>query len=332
MKKTTILALVLGLCLIGGAACATGGTAKAGSANPEDVLKLLPVDSQGVFFVDIHRAMQTEVASKMIQEDDNYEEYLKFVEESGIDPKEDIFFVAFGLLSGSLGEDMDGAAVINLRYDKDKMLAMIQDKVESEILSADHNGVTVYSASAKEDDEDGYFAFLDDSNVVVGNEEGVKSGIDVFQKTKDNVFQNEDLAGVLDRTDKDTIFWGAMLVPKEDLAKAAEGNPQLSPLQNMNALVLNFDHKNAMVTVKIKAEGDDPDANKQIADMLNGLKAMGAMMIPPDKPELNDLLNSITVDHGADFVLIDASISDEVLQTLKDQLPKEEKEGSEEIK
>ncbi len=331
MKKMTILALVLGISLIGSTACATGETAKAGSASPEDVLKLLPADSQGVFFLDIHRAMQTEVAMKMIQEDDNYEEYLKFVEESGIDPKEDIFYVAFGLLSGSLGEDMDGAGIINLRYDKEKMLSMIEGKVEGEILTGDYNGVTVYSVK---EDEDANWAFLDESNVVVGNERGVQGCIDVMQKSKDNVFQNEALAGVLDRAEKDTIFWGAMLVPKEDLAKAAEGNPQLSPLKNMNALVLNFDHKNAMMSIKIKAEGDDPDANKQIAEMLTGLKAMGAMMIPPDKPEFNDLLKSLTVSHGADHVLIDANIPDEVLESLKEQLPTEKKdeEGTEEIK
>lgn len=324
MKRTTMLSLVLGLILIGTIACGTQETAKAGSAKPEDILKLLPVESQGVFFVDIHRAMQTDLANKMIKEDDNYEEYMKFVEASGINPEEDIFYVAVGLLSGGLGGKQEGAAVVNLRYDKDKALAMIEEKVEGEIATEDYNGITVYSAEA--DDDEVFFAFLDASNVVIGNSGSVQSCIDVMQKTKDNVFKNEALAGVLDRADKGTIFWGAMLVPKEDMAKAAEGNPQLKPLQNMNALVLNFDHKNAMVTVKIKAEGDDPDANKQIADMLNGLKAMGAMMIPPDKPELNDLLNSVTVSHAADHVMIDASIPDEVLQKLKAELPTQEKE------
>ncbi len=321
MKRTTMFSLVLGLILIGTIACGTQETAKAGSAKPEDILKYLPVESQGVFFFDVHRAMQTDLANKMIKEDENYEEYLKFVETSGIDPEEDIFYVAVGLLSGG---QQEGAAVVNLRYDKDKVLAMIKEKVEGEIATEDYNGITVYSAEA--DDDEAFFAFLDSSNVVIGKSVSVRSCIDVMQKTKDNVFKNEALAGVLDRTDKGTIFWGAMLVPKEDLAKAAEGNPQLKPLQNMNALVLNFDHKNAMVIVKIKAEGDDPDANKQIADMLTGLKAMGAMMIPPDKPELNDLLNSVTVSHAADHIMIDVSIPDEVLQKLKAELPTQEKE------
>jgi rRNA processing protein Krr1/Pno1 len=297
-------------------------TAKAGSASPEDVLKFLPVEAQGVFFVDIQRAMQTEVANKMIQEDDNYQEYLKFVEESGIDPKEDIFYVALGLLSSGLGKQ-EGAAVVNLRYDKEKLLALIEEKVEGEIATEDYNGITVYSPESEDEEA---FAFLDASHMVIGNSVSIQSCIDVMQKTKDNVFKNEGLAGVLDRTDKDTIFWGAMLVPKEDMAKAAEENAQLKPLQNMNALVLNFDHKNAMVTVKIKAEGDDPDGNQQIADMLNGLKAMGAMMIPEDKPELNDLLSSVTVSHAADHVMIDVSIPDEVLQKLKEELPTQEKE------
>jgi len=323
MKRTTILALVLGLMFIGTTACKTGETAKAGSAKPEDVLKYLPVEAQGVFFVDIHRAMQTEVASKMIQEDENYEEYLKFVEESGIDPQEDIFYVALGVLSGSMLSQQEAVGVLNLRYDKDRLMAMIEEKTEDEITSEDYSGITVYKPKS---DEDAVFAFLDASNVVIGNPGAVRSCIDVMQKTRDNVFNNEALSGVLDRADKSTIFWGAMLVPKDDMAKAAEGNPQLKPLQNMNALVMNFDHKNAMVTMKIKAESDDPDANKQIADMLNGLKAMGAMMVPEDKPEFNDLLNSVTVSFGDDHVMIDASIADEVLQKLKAEIPTAEKE------
>ena len=46
---------------------------KAGTAKATDILNLIPVDVQGVFFVDVNSAMSTEFANKMIQEDENYQ-------------------------------------------------------------------------------------------------------------------------------------------------------------------------------------------------------------------------------------------------------------------
>lgn len=330
MKKLAVYTVVIGLILLGTVACGPKETAQAGSAKPEDVLKYLPVEAQGVFFVDIHRAMETDVAAKLMEDEENSAEFLDFINKSGIDPKEDIYYAAIGILSGGLGGDQKGAAVINLRYDKAKVLAFIEEKAEGEILTEDYNGLTIYSSKKKEEDakkdEEESFSFLDASNIVVGNAPGVKACIDVMQKTRDNVFKNQAVAAVLDRVDKNTMLWGALLIPQDEMAKAAEGNPQLKALEGMKAIILNFDHNNAAITAKIRAENDNPDGNKQTAEMLTGLKAMAAMMIPEDKPEFGELLGGISVTHGADHVMIDASIPDHLIQKLKAELPAKEKE------
>ncbi len=330
MKKFTVYSLIIGLALLGTVACGPKDTAQAGSAKPEDVLKYLPVEAQGVFFIDVHRAMSTDVASKLIEDEENSEKFLEFVNKTGIDLKEDIFYAAIGVLSGGLGGNQQGAAVINLRYDKAKVLAFMEEKAEGDFLTEDYNGLTIYSSKKKEEDTDKQdeeaFAFLDTSNIVAGSTPGVKACIDVMMKTKDNVYKNQAVAAVLDRVDKNTMLWGAMLIPQDEMAKAAEGNPQLKPLEGMKAIILNFDHKNAQIAVKIKAENDNPDGNKQTAEMLTGLKAMAAMMIPEDKPELGELLGGISVTHGADHVMIEASIPDNLIQKLKAELPKQEKE------
>lgn len=323
MKRTTVFALSLSLILLGASACGTKAGAPAGSAQPEDVLKYLPQDSQGVFFVDIHSAMGTAVAEKMLSDDETLSKYQEFVQKSGVDPKQDIFYAAVAVMSGGIGEDQEGAAIINMRYDKEKILALIKEEGKKELQTADYAGFTMYTP---EEEEDSAFSFLDDSNIVVGNPESVKACIDVMQKTKDNVLNNTELADILKRTDKDTLFWGAMMIPQEEVAKVTEQDSRLEPLKNLSALILNFDYKNAAILAKIKAESDDPDGNKQIADLLNGLKAMGAMMIPEDKPEFGDLLDSITVSFGDDFVMIDANIPDTVLESLKSEIPGVEKE------
>ena len=87
MKRITAIGLVLFLALFSFTACKKEAAApKAGTAKAEDVLNLIPVDVQGVFFVDVNKAMSTEFANNMIQENEDYQKYLDFVEKSGIDP------------------------------------------------------------------------------------------------------------------------------------------------------------------------------------------------------------------------------------------------------
>jgi hypothetical protein len=270
--------------------------------------------------------MTTEIADDLIKEEDTYQKYQEFVTKSGIDPQQDIFYVAVGLISVGMGENQQGAAVVNMRYDREKLLSLVQEESEKEFTTEDYSGFTIYSVP----EEDEVFAFLDDSNVVAGSAGGVKSCIDVMQGAKDNVFQNQALADVLSRTEKDTIFWGAMLIPQDELSKATEGNPQLKPLENMKAMILNFDHRNAQLMLRIRAEGDNAESNQQISEMLTGFKAMAGMMIPEDKPELGEILQGVTVSHGPDHVKIEATVSDQLIEKLKAELPGQGKEDTQE--
>ena len=94
MKRITVVGLVLCMALFSVTACKKEAVApKAGTADAEDMLNLIPVDVQGVFFVDAHKAMSTEFADNMIKDDENYQKYMEFVEKSGIDPQKDIYYV-----------------------------------------------------------------------------------------------------------------------------------------------------------------------------------------------------------------------------------------------
>ena len=111
MKRITAIGLVLCLALFCSVACKKeAGAPKAGTAEATDILNLIPVDVQGVFFVDVNKAMSTEFANKIIQEDEDYQKYQEFVEKSGIDPQKDIYYVALGIAGDLEGEDQEGVA------------------------------------------------------------------------------------------------------------------------------------------------------------------------------------------------------------------------------
>ena len=70
----------------------------------------------------------------------------------------------------------------------------------------------------------------------------------------------------------------------------------------------------------IKALSNDAVKNKQIAEMLTGFKAMGAMLAV-QKPDVGTLLDSIVISAADDHVLISANIPEELLQKLKSEIP-----------
>jgi hypothetical protein len=299
---------------------------KAGTAKATDILNLIPVDVQGVFFVDVNKAMSTEFANKMIQEDDSYQKYQEFVEKSGIDPQKDIYYVAIGIAGELEGENQEGVAVVNMKYDPDTVLGLIKEKAaeeEQEIQEEEYEGHTVYKIW--QEGEPMEFSFIDESNIVAGNGVHVKSVLDVLNKKKDNVFKNEALSAIIDKTNKDAMLWGAMLLPVETMEKAASSNPMMGALKSISAVALYFDYKNQNMIAEILAMSPDADSNKQVAEALTGIKSFGAMAAG-EKPEIGELLNAIQITSGDDHVKIFAEVPEALIQKLQADKPEEEEE------
>jgi hypothetical protein len=366
MKKFTALIAVLFLVMAGLISCGKAGGPKAGTAKSEDMLKMLPVDADGVFFVDVHRAMGVELVQKALTKNEDLQE---FIEKTNIDPREDIYFLAGAMkqkeevedtedeedveeaeereeedieteeeLEEEEGEDDDkpkekGVVVVNLRYDKETLLPLIREKVEEEggkLNESEYDGYTVYGMW--QDDQEVHFSFLDESNILAGNPIQVQSVFDVIQNKKDNVFKNEDLADLVSKTNRNAIFWGAVLFKPGTLDKMTTENPMLEDLKDLQSASLAFDYKNQNFTGEIKLRGGDETKNKQLAEFLTGIKAFGAMMAG-EKPEIGELLNKIEITSGPEHVQINASIPEELINSLSSETkPEEEKEEKEDIK
>ena len=327
MKKITAIGIALIFVFFSFFSCGKKPSApKAGSASADDMLSLIPADAKGVFFVNFNKAMTTEIASKTIKEDKNYQKYQEFIEMTGIDPQKDVYFVAVAITGTMEKEKAKGGAIVNLKYDKDNLLSLIKAKAAEEgqeFQEEEYSGVMIY-AWKKEEEEKQYFSFMDESNIIAGNEVVVKSIIDVMQEKKENVFKNEVLSALIEKTNKDAMLWGAILIPPEAMSKAASQNPMLSSLEGINAVSMYFDYKNKNIIAEIKVISSDETKNQQVADLLNGLKAMGGMAAT-EKPEIGELINKIEITSTADHVKIYASIPEDLINKLKEMEKKEEK-------
>lgn len=332
MKKVAAISIILFLVFCAFISCRKEtGAPKAGTAKVEDMLRLVPNDAKGVLFVDFHKAMTTEYVNKVLQKDESFSKYQEFIEKTGIDPQKDIFFINVALLGSIRWEKTkdqleatakEGAVIINLKYDKDTLLSLIKEKAaekKQELSEEDYNGLTLYSLEIEK--EDLIITFIDDSNILFGSKDAVMFVIDVLQKKRDNIFKNKPLFTLLEKTNKDAIFWWAMLFTPKTIDMLTKGNPMLSDLESINAASLYFDYKNKNIIAEIKVMGTDETKNKKIAELLSGFKALGSMAAS-EKPEIGELMNRIEITSRPDYVKIYASIPEDLLNKLIEEKPK----------
>jgi hypothetical protein len=326
MKKSMIVGLVLILALGSFTACKSSDkAAKAGtSASAKNIMELLPVDAQGVIFIDAHKAMSIEVVDKAIKDEKSYEKYLEFVEKTGIDPKEDLNFITAAMLKGDEGEE--GVGIVNMKYDPQTLLSVIKKKAQEEdqeFLEEEYNGINIHYGK-KDEGKEGGFAFLNKSNIAVGTLPGLKAVIDVFKGNKDNVYKNEELSTLLKKVNKKTLVWGTVLVPPQAASKAA-GNPMLPDMTSVKSVSFNFDYKNKNIILEIIGASADAEKNQKVATQLNGFKSLGAMAAA-EKPEIGELMNAIEISSTDEFITISATIPEELLTKLKKEVVPSEPE------
>lgn len=370
MKKLATIGIVVSFMFLSFVACGRkAGAPGAGSAKAEDMLAMFPKEARGLLLVDVHRAMLTQPAQKMITDKDSAPKYQEFIKETGIDPQKDVYYVAGALIGDMNQAKPDGALIINGRFNKDALLAKAKEKA-GQIKESVYEGITVYEitppakveAAEKEEGKEepkaegqepavkpeekgesqepapqenpetpaeitpapanpAYGAFLSDSNIVFGSEAGVKAVIDVFKNKKENVYKNPELSGLIKQSKQDAMVWAVVAVPADAAKKMAQQNPMLSSLEGIHSVLFSFDYRDKAIQAEIKALNKDEQKNKQIADLLTGLKAMGGMA-SAEKPEVGELMNKIIVSSGPDFVSISANIPEELINKLSESAKK----------
>jgi hypothetical protein len=318
MKKFTVTTITAIFALFSLISCQGGPFGKAaGSAQADDMLRLLPKDMDAVFFINIQGILTIDSVNKLITEKTEDEElerhsdYQKLIDMTGLDIKKDVYYVAAAMKGGMGNQDEWVVAVVNLKYDKDLLLSYVRAKNEeesTELVEEEYNGFTLYTV--KEKGEEGTFAFLDQSNIAAGKTALVKSVIDVFQKKEESVLQNEDFSALFKDTDKSALFWGGILIPPEVTAKLTKEMPMASNFDSIQAASLSFDYKSKTIMAEIKLRSSDPIENQEMADNLIGLKEMGAMITIQDF-NFAEVLDRIEITSAPDHVRIFASYPDD---------------------
>ena len=368
MKKFAVIGIMVIFALCSFTSCEEGlFVSKAGPANAENALKLIPKDVMAVFFIDTQRLMTIDFINNLINEKESDEtsdeltDFQEFKAKTGIDPAKDINFIVGAITGKTEKGKEEGVGIVNLTYNKDLLLSLIKEelakekeeehekqaeeehgeKEEHEMIEEEYNGFTIYTVreeceEEEEEEEHGEeeiehgekhekgesFIFLDESNIAVGNENALKSVIDVLQKKKENVFKNEGFSSLLTKIDKEAIFWGAALIPPDAINEVISEKPELIILEAVNAASVSLDYKNKNIIADIKIMSSDPMKNQELADNLNGYKSLAALIQIQDL-NMADILDRIEITSFPDHVKIYTSFPEDLPQTIIDKLKME---------
>lgn len=313
MKRTATLGLTL-ILAAALAACGPAASIKAGSATAEALIKLLPDSTRGVVAIDVHRAMELASVSKMLENPAAKEKYDEFVKMAGLDPMKDVYFIVLGLMGAPDAMGQEGGAIVNLKYNKETLLSAMK-AMAPEYKEELYNGVTVYSSLDGDQKQTTRAAFLDDSNILLGSDKGVKGIIDVFQKKAGSVMKSPEMTAIFKKVDKEGLSWGALSIPPGLIEKGIAAQPQLKVLEGVKSLTMSYDHRLAKYVADIRTMGGTEEQNTNLGQALTGLKGLGAML-GGQEPAVAELMNAIEITSGKDFVRLYISVPDELMDKL----------------
>lgn len=318
MKKQLVaLTLILALMLLA-PACKKKAAAPAAAG---DMLAMVPDGAMMLMSFDFQRFASLRFFDKALKDDwrktvkggEGFENYQEFVQKTGIDLQKDVHFVVAAVYGGLEQKDTEALGLVSLKYDPAKLLAVLREKGA---VSAEepYAGLTLYTLKNDKGDKPMTLAFLNPGCVAAGSAGWIKKTVDLADKKGQSVLKNPGLMKYVNGLDKKSMFWLALgNIPRQ--VKEAQGGMMPVDLSKAEAFTAVADFKDQVLAGELRLISANEAGNKQIADMLNGFKAMAAMGAAKE-PELAELLNGLQLDSAPDHVRLTFRLSEALLDKL----------------
>lgn len=319
-KKILVLVWISFIFLLPFACARQPKTPQAGQAKATDLIQLLPKNCLGVFAWDVRRTLDTSLARHSLEDKEISAKIEEIKNQTGIDLNKDIFLIAGGLIALDKKEPQP-VAIINLRYDQNRLLNFIKEKSPQPLEEIVYEKKTIFKLASEKETNPG-FVFYDSSNIFLGGLEACERLIDVCNGKAENIRQNNELNSLLKATKTESLSWSAFLLPPEAMAEAAKSNPMLSSVEKLHSLAMSFDYKNKNLIAEIIAKGSDETHHKQLAELLTGVRSMG-VMAAANYPEVVEVLNRIEITSTQQQVSLNFSLPEDLLIKLSDRMKKE---------
>ncbi|NKB89398.1 MAG: hypothetical protein GKS06_14355 [Acidobacteria bacterium] len=304
--------------------------AGSGTTNTSDLVAMLPESATTLGYVDF-AMIRDSAAYQYLRNDDvlNDADFEDIIGETGIDPRTDLHRIAFVSEEGFGTWDDRGAFVVLATFDRDVIITSM-----GEVPTDDYSDRTLYQIGAIDRDDDdsdgemdmvefdadinGWMTFLTDEILAFGTDQSLRAIVDVADGAA-NARDNPALMGLLEDVDADAHLW--LVSAQEGMFSGVTpgaGNPmgQIG-YDRINAMIVALDLSDGLSLRMRGRTGAEEDA-KNLGDALNGMVALGKMMLQSNSPEIFEILdNNIDTGSRGRDVTVNADLSIEDLEALR---------------
>ena len=272
----------------------------------------IPSDCQFVFGVNVRKLVNSPAFSKL-QTQPVGNDLSSFIEKTGVDPRRDVSYL-LGAGRGGAQSRNEGVVIVSGTFNQERINAFIRSKSAPSEVQYAGSTVMMIPDSNNVDLKNG-IAFLNDSEIALGELESLKAVLDIKAKGNQSILSSETLAPLIRSIGSGEMFWFAgdassML----SRAPAAAAAPLRMSASSIRSVVGTLNLTDA-VTGRITATALNPDAAVKLADAFRGFIALG-QLAGNEHPELKALLGGLAVSQNSTRVSIDLAFSAELLDKL----------------
>jgi hypothetical protein len=292
------------------------GTARAaiGPVPPEALA--LPADSSVLMGFDVHALTSSDFYAKFGNEGEpgHVDALAELEKKTGLNPARDIDSVVIALkaspASDKAKQGPENALIfVTGRFDAARLESSIPDSGKA--TKERRDGVTIYREATGK--SNGAVALLDAGILVAGDSASVEAFL-ANRQSGHGVRDSKELVSLLESVEPGSTFWAVGGPSVLSRATAGVGGPAAN-LPSVKQVVA-YGHLDPEVGVTATAEAADAKAATKIADVLRGFSAMLSLQAG-QKAELAQIADSISVATEDDKVHVKATITHELLDSLK---------------
>jgi len=276
----------------------------------EATLKLFPLETQGVAFVDVAGLRGSTLFNELIlQKLPHPEELNEFAQATGFDVMRDVDRVTVGRV-----DQRDVLAVVQARYDNFKVEQYVKDKADH-IVTETYLGRVIYRGNG-DSERSGGVSFINNL-IVAGSLSAVKQAIDRLAAPAPNIVQNAELMDQIRTIEAGNQIWAAGKVDMNLFgARTPDKIEEMAGSLKSGTYQMRIDQD-----VHVRASGifGSAEMAKSTGDTLRGLMAMARLQVsgaPDDK--LLRLLDGLSIENSNDKVLVTFNTTGTLLKELQE--------------
>jgi len=308
--STILMALIAGV--VTGLALYSTYIVRAALPGLPDAVAYLPAGSHAVFGMNVPKFVASPIYAKFEEKHGQKiaGDLADFISKTGVDPRRDLSYV---VAAGRAAEHKGKGVMIAVgQFNTAAITSFIQTRVVP--ITVDYKGITVLMIPNKNGTEvEKGVAYLNESEIALGNLEALKEVIDVRFGGAPGVLSNPTLGPMVKALNPEEMFWFA-----GDAATILAQMPATTPLGASIAsvqTVMGTINLTDVVNGRITATARDEDSARKLADVVRGFVALG-QLAGEQRPDVAELMKGISIAQDRNAVRLVVNFPVDLLEKL----------------